>query len=225
MPTLERASALMPIHTAADDDVAPGHVRALVSAYGVKYRIGWAEYHTIEATAFDDAIAEQATLPFFWEHSWQGTQQAPIGHGDISGADDGLLVDGPFYVDLDPQVARIHAAMQAGALREWSIGYRVIEYRVDADDPQHFYVTKAALLEASVVLRGANPETQTLQVASQILGRDLTPEEAARLMAGRPNPLGTQTAPEPAPAPEPEPPVAAAPDLDLSTVRKLYHRA
>lgn len=224
MPTLERAAAPMRVHiAAAGDDAKAGHVRALVSAYDVKYRIGWATFHTIEAGAFADSIAEQDAIPFFWQHSWDWSEQAPIGHGAASEEDEGLVVDGPFYVDMDPQVARIHASMVAGALREWSIGYQVLEYRVDTDDEQHLFVTKAELLEASVVLRGANPETQTLQVASQVLGRDLTPEEAARLKAGRP--LGTQTAPEPEPAPEPKPIAATAPDLALATVRKLYHRA
>ncbi len=219
---LVRASASMPITLAADDDTgAKGAVKALVSAYGVKYRIGYATWHTIEADAFAESIAAQASIPLFWQHSWDWSEQPPIGHSSASEEPDGLHIDGEFYVDLDPEVARIYAAMKAGALREWSIGYQPIEIRKDTDDDRHFFVTKAELLEASVVLRGANPETQTLMVASRVLGREPTPEERELLAAGKPLPSITTSAPPP-PQIDPDPGTTATPAVDLATVRKLY---
>lgn len=202
--------------TAAKDDDAPGAVEALVSAYGVKYRIGYATWHTIEAGAFAASIAEQASIPLFWQHSWQYTEQAPIGHGTASEDDDGLKIKGRLYVDLDPQVARVHEAMRAGAIREWSIGYQVLELRRDDQDDMHEFVTKGALLEASSVLRGANPATETLKVARQVLGREPTAAEAALLAEGK-----ALASPADPPAQDPAPSTSLTWD-DLSTIRRLY---
>lgn len=206
----------------AKEDAEPGTVQALVSAYGLKYRIGYATWHTIEANAFADSIASQASIPLFWQHSWQGTEQAPIGHGTASEPDDGrgMLIDGKLYVDLDPSIARIYEAMRAGALTEWSIGYQVEEIRVDADDDMHEYVTRATLLEASSVLRGANPATETLRVATQVLGRPPTAEEAAMLASGK-----SLTQPDHAPAQDPTPVTSSLSWDDLPVMRKLYGHA
>lgn len=203
------------VFTAAKSDEKPGTVKALVSAYGVKYRIGYARWHTIEAGAFADSIAAQGTIPLFWQHSWQYTEQAPIGHGAASESDAGLEIDGELYVAEDPTVARLHMAMVNKAIREWSIGYRVIAQRVDPDDDTHFFVTEGELLEASSVLRGANPATETLKVASLVLGREPTADELALLSAGKPL-SGTDPQPDPAPT-------RVASDLwdRMETVRRL----
>ena len=154
-----------PLEVAAADK-AKGTVKALVSAYNVKYRIGYATWHTIEAGAFADAAASEDPVPLFWMHGWSWTDQFPVGVGYASETDDGLVIDGQMYIS-DPEVARLHAALLDGALPEWSIGYRVVETRLDPDDDRHYFVTKAELLEASSVLEGANPATQTLEVASR----------------------------------------------------------
>lgn len=203
--------------TAAEGDESSGAITALVSAYDVKYLIGWRLWHTIEAGAFTDSIAEQAAIPLFWQHSWQYTEQAPIGHATAEETDEGLVITGTLYVDADPSIARVYEAMKAGAIREWSIGYRVLEIRTDSDDDDHEFVTKGELLEASSVLRGANPETKTLQVASQLLGRDLTESEAASLAAG--GQLDLATKPEQITDPVTK---AALYDADPVTVGRLY---
>ena len=217
--TGERFCARMSSQTlAADDDKGQkGHVRALVSAYGVRYRIGWATYHTIEAGAFADSIAAQDAIPLFWQHAWDAGDP-PIGHAGAE-EDDNLVIDGGLYVDTDPTIARLHQAMKAGAIREWSIGYRVQEVRKDDDDEQHFFVTKAELMEASAVLRGANPNTETLLVASGLeQDATMTRDDFIAKLADQ---LGVTLA-DSAPIPTPEPDQVPAMSWDdLVSVRKL----
>lgn len=218
---------------AADDDDAarPGHVRAVVSAYGVKYRIGWALWHTIEMGAFAASIAElEGIIPLFWMHGWDWTDQMPVGDALASEDDDeaGLVVDGGLYVDLDPEVARLHRAAKNKAIREWSIGYRVIASRRDTNDEAHEFVTEAELLEASLVLRGANPETRTLEVAAAPapagMTRVTTPagvvvETAdADLIAA----LTHSPAPSGAPVPASSDPDDAADRLAMSSVLEVF---
>jgi len=220
---LAHAVAAMPteIIVAEESEENSAAVSAIVSAYDVKYRIGFWTHHTIEAGAFDDSIEAQASIPLYKQHDWQDGG-APIGHGaakDVEKPKKGLRIDGELYVD-DAEVKRLPRAAKAGALREWSIGYQVLEYRVDTDDEDHLIVTKAELLEASLVLRGANPETETLEVASRLIGRRPTDDEAELIAAGKPLPtLAGQPAPDPDPEPDPTPtdrPMAA------EWVRKLY---
>jgi HK97 family phage prohead protease len=171
MPTETATTLRIPMKatfTAADDPAKPGAFRALVSAYDVKYRIGYALWHTIEMGAFKTSIAEQTSIPIFWMHSWDWSEQMPIGaaSAEESTGDGGLVLDGRLYVDIDPSIARLYQAMREDAIREWSIGYSVLALRTDPDDQLHEFVTEAELLEGSSVLRGANPDTRTLEVAS-----------------------------------------------------------
>src|SRR5690606_15823326 len=147
-PTMtgELVRASMPVTFTADKD-NPGRFRALVSAYNVRYRIGFSTYHTIEAGAFADSVADQDLVPIFWQHNWDWSEQPPIGEGAPAEDDDegGLVIAGRFYVDLSADAAAVYEANKSGALREWSIGYRVLETRRDTDDDLHHFVTKAEL--------------------------------------------------------------------------------
>src|SRR5690606_5985134 len=81
----------------------------------------------------------------------------------------GLVIEGEFFLDTEDGRSVYHG-IKAKALREWSIGYRILQAEVDdSDDSKRVVrVSDAELLEASSVLRGANPETDTLKVAQQI---------------------------------------------------------
>lgn len=183
-PVTAGARLAVPVHVAALPDVGEGAVTALVSAYNVEYRIGWFSRHIIRSGAFADSIAAQESIPLFWEHDWSGMALGvPIGHASAEEVDEGLRITGQLYVD-DATVARIWRSMQAGALREWSIGYQVLTARYDTDDEDLAEVVKAELLEASSVLRGANPQTRTESVASIRLGDDLGAVAAALRDAG-----------------------------------------
>jgi HK97 family phage prohead protease len=194
--TVHRAS--MPVTLAAKADQA-GAVEAIVSAFDVDYRIGYFGKHRIEAGAFADTLAEQEAIPLFWEHDWTAGG-LPIGHATGSEEERGLKIAGQLYLD-DPAVARVHKAMQAGAVREWSIGYRVLEARYPEDQPELTIVTKAELLEASSVVRGANPQTETIKVASapsdleSLVDRLVAERVAEALAAAAPN-VEEKTGPE-----------------------------
>lgn len=170
-PVTAGAALALPVHVAALPDVGDGAVTALVSAYDVEYRIGYFARHIIRAGAFADSIAAQESIPLFWEHDWAGLAPGvPIGHAAAEETDEGLRITGQLYVD-DATVARIWRSMQAGSVREWSIGYRVLTARYSEDDEDLAEVIEAELLEASSVLRGANPQTRTESVASDQLLR------------------------------------------------------
>jgi len=203
--------------TAADES-KPGHFRALVSAYDVKYRIGWSLHHTIEMGAFADSIAEQAAIPIYHQHSWSWSELPPIGHGvPVESAEDGgLVVEGEYYLD-DSEMARVcWRASLAGALREWSIGYGVMEVRRDPQDDQHEFVTKAELLEASSVLRGANPETNTLEVASRPGLHRITTASGVLIETADAELVARLTETDPAPAVDAHASTAPIPDTDRS---------
>lgn len=201
---------------AAEADGA-GAFRALVSQYDLKYRIGFFLHHTIEMGAFAADLEANAVKPTFWMHGWSyfdGTYSAPIGTATHEENEDegGLVADGQLYV-VHGEVARVHQSMLDGAINEWSIGYRPLTVRVDADDPDHEYVIEAELIESSVVVRGANPGTGTLDVAG-LRGRRATTEDLddqSSLSAAEVEQLRALLADD---TPPPEPPATN----DLSTL-------
>lgn len=194
MTDIARATMTAAFTAADDGDGDTGRILALVSAYGVKYRIGFDTWHTIMPGAFADSIAAQPSIPLFYAHNWTDGAM-PIGHAVAAESDDGLEIDGRLYLDADPALGRLWQALKAGAIREYSIGYAVKTETVDDDDDQHFHVGAAELLEASAVLRGANPATRTLELARQVLGRPPTDTERELIAAGRPLPSPEATGP------------------------------
>lgn len=167
--TAARVRAVATAEVAALPKVGEGVVEAYVSMFNVEYRMGYATWHKILPGAFDDSIAEQAAVPVFWAHAWDWSEQVPIGHSlDVDSDDTGLRVRSQLYVEETETARAVYRGMQAGALREWSIGYGIVEHivREERDQARRVLdVSVGELLEASSVLRGANPETQTLNVA------------------------------------------------------------
>jgi HK97 family phage prohead protease len=161
-----------------DPATMSGRVTAYPSVIGRAYRMGWFTWHHLEAGCFDESIAEQGgRFPVYVQHNWDWSERPPIGHAleaseiDLPGADDGaraLEVVAQLYPDVPDGLACLHATV-GGALREWSIGYLIEAYRVEEDDEEGrltVFIERAQLWEASLVLRGANPWTQTLDVAA-----------------------------------------------------------
>lgn len=169
MTEVQTAQAAMNVEIlTAKEDGDKGIIEALVSAYNVKYRMGFFAHHTIVPGAFAASIAANPTIPLFWMHAWDWSEQPPIGHGDTEEVEQpkpGLKVSGEMYLD-QPGVPGVFRSLKAGALKQWSIAYRILATRADEDDEENTFITEAELLEASSVLRGANPETETLKVAS-----------------------------------------------------------
>ena len=167
-PVLRQLPALV----RAVPDAPAGTVEARVAAYGVEYPIFPGVRERIEPGAFADSIGRQRALPFFYEHDWSS---GPIGNStSISDDDDSLVMQGSLYIDDDSRARSVWRALDAGALREWSIGFwpEAItreERRDDDGDLTIESVTRGDLAEASVVVRGANPDTDTLSVRTRRL--------------------------------------------------------
>jgi HK97 family phage prohead protease len=190
LPVTAGAVLHIPATVAALPESGEGVVEALVSAYDVEYRIGFFARHIIRAGAFAASIKAQESIPLFWQHDWQAGG-LPVGDATATEGPDGLTIKGQLYME-DPSVARLWRAMKAGAIREWSIGYKVLTAKFSDDDEDLAEVVEGELLEASSVLRGANPQTHTLEVASRVDLGDLA--GALREMGIDPEALAAQFA-------------------------------
>ncbi len=149
-----------------------GRVEAIVSAFDVDYRMGFTIKHRVTPKAFDESIASNANVPLFWMHNWDWSEQPPIGTGKASTVTEpkpGLKIVGDFFLDTDAGRSTFRA-IKAGALREWSIGYRIQDFSIIENDDglRVVVINRADLWEASSVIRGANPATETLSVARHV---------------------------------------------------------
>lgn len=208
-----------------------GQFEALVSAYNVEYNVGFGWSETIAPGAFADSIAEQnGAVPVMYEHQWG---QAPVGDAIASESSMGLIVRGQLYIDTDPFVMRIWNAMNANALREYSIAFFPLSFDWDPDNPTLDIVTRGELIEASICVRGANPSTETLDLRSAPVYLDSpkkeTEEEVERLRSLRkrsfvaPKLRSEESANDPKVDPTTEPEVRAvdADTLDAAIMRNL----
>lgn len=160
------------VETAKSKDGKTGRVKALVSAYNVDYRMGWFTMHRILPGAFAKSLARNDNVPLFWQHNWSWSEQPPVGVAVASEVPNGLMIEGSFFLDTEAGRS-VFNAIAAGALREWSIGYRILDWVIEGSDDddeemETVQIREAELLEASSVLRGANPETDTLEAASKM---------------------------------------------------------
>lgn len=152
------------------EDGDKGHVEAIVSAYGVPYRMGFMTLHNMQDGAFSASIDADPVVPVFWQHNWDWSEQPPIGTGDaseVTAPKAGLKIAADFFLDSESGRS-VFNSIKAKALKQWSIGYRITKFNVEEDEKgfRVINIEAADLLEASSVLRGANPDTETLKVAS-----------------------------------------------------------
>lgn len=165
---VERSSSLIvpqaKLRLRALPEVGEGAVEGLITVYNVVYDIGWGWQEQILPGCFDDSIARNATLPLFWEHMWE---DCPIGAGTAKAVDEGvMLTNGQLYID-DPAVRRVWRSMADGAISEWSVAYYPQVIQIDPDQPMIDSIAKGELIEATICVRGANPETETTEVRSK----------------------------------------------------------
>lgn len=139
-----------------------GRARALVTTFDREYGIGPRTTETITRSTFADG-----PVPIYFQH---GHSEVPVGHAQATAAERGTELDVQFYTDTERGLAT-YRAMQAGALREWSVGFTCepgdIEVTRGKDGTVNEKILRGDLLEVSVVLRGANPNTETLEVRSE----------------------------------------------------------
>lgn len=148
----------------ATPDAGDGTFSAVVSTYSLEYDIGWGWTEQILPGCFTESIAAHPTIPVYHQHDWDS---APIGSCQPSEQGSGLEVSGQLYVGAefaDPFVKRIYQAMLDEALEEWSIGFWPEEISWSEDSPTCDSIVKGDLAEASICVRGANPETGTLEL-------------------------------------------------------------
>ena len=153
-----------PNEGAATPGNGPGTGQAVVSTYDLEYPIapGWTE--KVLPGCFADSIAAHPAIPIFYNHDWGS---GPIGTGHPTEQGNQLLVDFELYLGQGDLVGRVYKAMQNNALEEWSIGFWATAITTDSKTPNCDQIAEGDLAEASVCVRGANPETGTLLLAGK----------------------------------------------------------
>lgn len=160
----------------AAQDAPEGTVEGYITVFGTEYPIGWGLRERIEPGAFDASLAARGgVIPIYYQHDHR-SGGTPIGVGEVTRDDKGYWVRAELFIDDDPKARTVWRTMAKGALREWSVGFTTAEegdVRVERDVE---IIQRGDLMEASVVLRGANPDTETLAVRSED-GAGSAPEE------------------------------------------------
>lgn len=158
----------LPVEFRAAPELGEGVVVGLVTKYDVEYRIGYSLKEKIAAHAFDGSIKAQESFPIFYQHAWSAsTPQPPIGFATMRGTKEGVEATATLFIEDDPAARAVYRAMQVKALREWSIGFMPTTITRDPDDPDLEIIEAGELIEASIVVRGANPETETVEVRTE----------------------------------------------------------
>ena len=149
------------------DDAPEGIIEGYASVFNVAYpnAMQGSKYpkEIILAGAFTDSLdGDGGRMPLFYEHDWKA---GPIGYVEASQDSSGVRVRATVFMD-DPRARSIWLAAKAGALREWSLGYRADESRAASADPLLEEVVRGTIYESSIVVKGANPGTFMTKVAS-----------------------------------------------------------
>jgi HK97 family phage prohead protease len=147
-----------------------------------------------DARAFDEHL-EQAMPRLVWAHDWSEPLGPPV---SFERSSKGPIVTFRFSdFDAVPMAKRAHAQVKDGTLTDVSVGFRYLDggTRAPTKAEAERYpgirevITRAAMDEVSLVLRGAVPgakvlavrEAQELELAEQIME---TPRMTARLRSG-----------------------------------------
>lgn len=169
-----------PVTRVEASEEGEGIVTAYVSVYDVEYKVGpFGQREIIEPGAFDASIADKPTVPFFWSHNWPFGLM--IGDAALSSDDHGLIAKAT--LDMDDELGRrVFRRIKSGAVDDYSVGYIPHAFKIDEDDEDLERVTEARCIEASAVVLGANPETETIDVRNrQLLAPVLVAAEGGAL--------------------------------------------
>ncbi len=173
----------------AAEDGAEGTVTAYVAVFGNVDLHG----DRIVKGAFTRTLGEWSTkgakIPVVWSHQ---SNDPDMFLGTVAKAaedEDGLKVE--MQLDLDhPKAARAYRLIKDGAVDQYSFHYAVRKYEVEQVDggDSVWNLTDLDLFEVGPTLRGANPETRTVEVKEappddglQVVR--LSPSEVSRLKA------------------------------------------
>ena len=193
---VRRIGSTKAIVTKAPTD-GSGRVTALVSTFGPPPD---SQGDIIEPGAFAKSIAFAVKenpgelFPVWYQHGYRDPENAIGMVTAASETDKGLVVE--IQLNLANEVAlKTYEGLLAGALREWSIGYAVLEEHPGTWQGQRVnMLTAVEILEVSQVYAGANRYTRTLDVKTARPESEPVQSEAAMLMKkieqaayGRPN--------------------------------------
>lgn len=137
-------------------DEEKGVIEAYVSIFGNVDAYG----EIVEKGAFEESLKKK--LPKgVWAHNWE----MPVSK-TLEGIEDekGLYIKGQF--NLETQRGReAYSDVKFGIADEFSIGYFVQKDEIDKEGVRH--LMKIRLVEWSIVLAGANPDTELIDVKSE----------------------------------------------------------
>lgn len=161
-------------------DADAGTFTALVSAFGV--------VDSYDEEVMPGAFAKSLErfgddpIPIMWNHQW-GALGAHLGGAKGIETDEGLVIEGWFDMD-DPDAVKAFRLLKSGRIKEFSIGgFEPSEgiRLVEKDGRDVWQVYEFELVEVSLVLRGANPDTRLIDVksAAELYRATTDPEPAA----------------------------------------------
>lgn len=188
-PAVREARKTFPLALKAADDES-GSFRALVSVFGVVDSYD----EEIMPGAFAKSLERfgDDPIPILWNHQW-GDMDAHLASAKGVETDEGLEIEAQFDMD-DPASVKAYRLLKSGRIKEFSIGgfepsggVRLVE----KDERDVWEIHEFELVEVSLVLRGANPETRLIDVKS-----------AAELVAATSDPPAPDDAP---PTADPDP--------------------
>lgn len=146
------------VEVRTSSDLGEGVAEAYVTTWDTEYAIGRSTYERIDRGAFE----LDQPRPLFYEHDWAA---GPIGEQTYTADNHGLLSREQYYLE-DPRARSIWRGVKAGTLNQRSIGFGVedsgIRTETRSDGSTLEIITRGDLVESSVVVRGANPDTETV---------------------------------------------------------------
>lgn len=125
-------------------------------------------------TIMDAMVRHPGALwPVYWMHKYDSPENAVGIIINAAETSRGLVVEGRLSLD-NPKAMAVYEGMLQGAIRDWSIGFGVVDAHKDLwTDPETGdkfevqYLDELELLEISSVMAGSNRFTETLAVKSK----------------------------------------------------------
>lgn len=166
-PRAELRSRAAPLRVRIQEGADEGIVQLVASTYGIPYEVGYGWQEQIEAGAFSSATS--TVIPIWLQHKYDANSL--LGYSiKIEDTPTELVLTVQMFLD-DPVVAKVWQAMKAGALDEWSVGFYANQIQWDSKNPDLDIITEGDLVEVSVCMRGANPQTGTISMRDKFSTR------------------------------------------------------
>lgn len=172
--TLHKTYEISSFKALPDEGDEKGRFEAIVSVFNNVDLQG----DRVMPGAFEKSIAAWRKsgdpIPIIWSHEW-GDPFAHIGYanpndveemtGGKAGTPDGLLVKGHLDVHK-PFASQVYDLMKDRRVKEFSFAYDVVHESMGDDKANELH--ELSIIEAGPTLKGANPDTVSLGVKSQL---------------------------------------------------------